>query len=70
MAEGIVNDPPVLVGFDHIDEDNESNHSFVAEKNPQDFSRMETDLKEHMSQIALQMKNSMTEMTAHMQQRF
>ena len=55
MAEGIVNDPPVLVGFDHIDEDNESNHSFDAE-NTQDFSRMETDLKDHMSQIALQMK--------------
>ena len=69
MAEGIVNDPPVLVGFDHTDEDNESNHSFDAE-NTQDLSRMETDLKEHMSQIALQMKNSMTEMTAHMQQRF
>ena len=69
MAEGIVNDPPVLVGFDHIDEDNESNHSFDAE-NTQYFSRMETDLKEHMSQIALQMKNSMSEMTANMQQRF
>ena len=69
MAEGIVNDPPVLVGFDHTDEDNESNHSFDAE-NTQDLSRMETDLKEHMSQIALQMKNSMTEMTSHMQQRF
>ena len=69
MAEGNVNDPPVLEGFDHLDEDNESNHSYDAE-NTQDFSRMETDLKEHMSQIALQMKNSMTEMTAHMQQRF
>ena len=58
-----------MVGFDHTDEDNESNHSFDAE-NTQDLSRKETDLKEHMSQIALQMKNSITEMTAHMQQRF
>ena len=58
-----------MAGFDHIDEDNESNHSFDAE-NTQDFSRMKTNLTEHMSQIALQMNNSMTEMTAHMQQRF
>ena len=48
MAEGIVNDPPVLAGFDHIDENNESNDSFYAE-NTQDFSRIETDLKQHIA---------------------
>ena len=48
MAEGILDDPPVLGGFYHIDEDNKSNHSFDAE-NTQDFSHNETDLNEHMS---------------------
>ena len=69
MAEGDVNEPPVLTQYEHIDEDSESNSSLDA-NDMQDLSRMETDLKEHMSQIALQMKNSMSEMTTYMQQRF
>ena len=44
MAEGTVNEPPVLEPLGRIDEDNESVHSYDAD-NTQDLSRVETDLK-------------------------
>ena len=38
--------------------------------NTQDFSRLESVLKEQMTNIATHVKNSISDMTTHMQQRF
>ena len=71
MAENQENLPPVLQRQkDNTgDEDNESVISNDLD-NTQDFSRLESDIKEQMTNIATQVKNSISDMTTHMQQRF
>ena len=71
MAENLENLPPVLQRQkDNTgDEDNESVISNDLD-NTQDFSRLESDIKEQMTNIATQVKNGISDMTTHMQQRF
>ena len=71
MAENLENLPPILrrQKDNTGDEDNESVISNDLD-NTQDFSRLESDIKEQMTNIATQVKNSISDMTTHMQQRF
>ena len=55
MVENAENTPPILERQINDNEDNKSVSSNDSENNP-DLSRLETDIKEHMAQIASQVK--------------